>query len=520
MTENHTLPDALDLDAGRALVSLARRTIERCVEADEVPAGKPESPHDALSEPGGAFVTIERDDTLRGCCGRVESTAPLGSVVGDVAVDAARHDPRCPPVGPAELDEVTVTVTALAAPTTLPGSSPDQYPDVVDVGRHGLLVTHEPNRGVLLPQVAVDRGWDSETFLAATCRKAGLPGDAWRHPDVDVERFTARSFLECSPRGGICERRFDERDTEITECVAPDDGVLPDGKPMTDGGHPGAGNRTPAVAGQFYASSAVDLREQLADCFDHDLGPGPLATATRDGTADVLGIVSPHAGYPFSGPVAAHGFVSLAATDPETVVVLGPNHRGRGADAAVAPHDEWQTPLGSMPVDADLASAIVKESDVATYDDRTHAGEHSIEVQLPFVQYCLTDASIVPICLTRLGDENARRLGRAVAAAIERTDRSVALVSSTDLTHYDPHEVAVRSDESIVEAIEHLSTDAIATAVGDGHSMCGPWATVAGLTAATELGATAGDCLKYATSAQTGGEKHQVVGYCSATLRR
>lgn len=304
-----------------------------------------------------------------------------------------------------------------------------------------------------------------------------------------------------------------------------DDRPLPDEsesdrEPATDGGHPqDTGERPPAVTGQFYAGAAADLREQISECFRNEYGPGPLGEADTGVSGPVTALVSPHAGYPFSGPIAAHGFAALAGSDaPETVVICGPNHRGVGATAAVAPHERWRTPLGSVPVDAGLASTLVEASDLATFDDRTHVGEHSIEVQLPFLQHCLDGTSIVPVCLTRPGPPGAEELGRDIAAAVRRTGRDAVVLSSTDLTHYEDHDTAVAADEPVVDAITALNTDAIAEAVEENHSMCGPWATIAGLTAARELGASDCEQVQYATSGQTHGRTDRVVGYCSAVF--
>lgn len=290
---------------------------------------------------------------------------------------------------------------------------------------------------------------------------------------------------------------------------------------LADGGrYPRNEERPPTADGRFYAGSEADLRRQIADCFAHEIGPGPLEEATAEAAGGAVAIVSPHAGYPFSGPVAAHGFAELAAGDaPETVVVFGPNHEGFGAEVAVAPHERFRTPLGPVPIDEHLVEAVVEESADATFDERAHAGEHSIEVQLPFLQYCLDDVAVVPICTSRLGGERAERLGRDVAAAIETTGRETAIVSSTDLTHYEDHETAAAADEDVLEAIEAFDLEGLAELVGKGHSMCGPWATVAGLAAALELGAADAEILRYATSGDTGGSKNRVVGYCSAVVR-
>lgn len=518
MYDAPTLPATLDRQAGRVLVSLARETIERCVSEDSQqkprlddiePADSLDSTHEGPYEnpmeySGGAFVTIERGEKLRGCIGHIDppEDPPVWRVVRDAAIDAALHDPRCRPVEYAELDEITVSVTVLSTPQSVSVDEPEQYPDAIEVGRDGLIVSSAGKRGVLLPQVAVDHDWDEPTFLTATCKKAGLQGTYWREGNVTVERFTARTFEERAPAGEITVNRFDRLEA--------------------DGGHPVAGEREPAVAGRFYAGSTDALDEQIRTCFDDEYGPGSgdeSDSATESEDDSPLALVSPHAGYPFSGPIAAHGFATLSQ-DVDTAIVLGPNHSGNGVAAAIAPHTSWRTPLGSVAVDTDLAASIVDRSEVATFDDRTHAGEHSIEVQLPLLQHRLDDIAVVPVCLTRLGRTRAETLGYEIASVVDNSDRTVMLISSTDLTHYIPHESAVRADKPVVEAIENFDTDAIERAVTEeNHTMCGPWATVAGLTAARELGATDGQCLQYATSGQTGGDRSQVVGYCSVALR-
>jgi len=146
--------------------------------------------------------------------------------------------------------------------------------------------------------------------------------------------------------------------------------------------------RKPVVAGAFYAGTEASLRRQIEECFEHALGPGALPAPAGRAEERVLGLVSPHAGYVYSGPVAAHGFFSLASQrKPQTVVILGPNHSGLGADVAVSREDRWQTPLGQVELDAELGQSIITASQVAQWDDLAHSREHSIEVQVPFLQY-------------------------------------------------------------------------------------------------------------------------------------
>lgn len=155
---------------------------------------------------GGAFVTLERGDRLRGCCGLPEYDGPLVEAVVRAAKRATLADPRFPSVSPPELSDLTVSVTALSPSEPVPGDDPAAIREAVEVGRHGLIVSHVRATGLLLPQVPVEQGWDTREFLRGVCRKAGLPPNAWRREDVDLERFTGQVFAEREPGGPIVER--------------------------------------------------------------------------------------------------------------------------------------------------------------------------------------------------------------------------------------------------------------------------------------------------------------------------
>jgi len=502
-------PEQFDLEAGRELVSRARQAIEDAAHSEGEPTVSRDTPDGKLAAVRGVFVTIKRGERLRGCIGRPTPEKPIGAVVVEAAIDAALHDPRVSAVKPEEIGDVTVSVSVLSPPESLPTTDPDAYPEHVEVGTHGLIAERGRSRGLLLPQVAVDQDWDAETFLDETCRKAGLLPDIWRQGDVDLERFTGQVFAETAPRGAVVERPLGQ--STGTDADSRD---TADAEPRTDGGT----IREPAVAGEFYADDPDTLRTQLRESFTHEIGPGALADFESDSRP--LALVAPHAGYPYSGPIAAHSYATLAGrSKPETVIVLGPNHRRVGADVAVAPGDRWRTPLGEVSIDRELARAIVDHGDGTTFDAVAHEAEHSVEVQVPFLQYVFADVSIVPICLGAIGHDRAESLGTTLASVIERTGRDTIIVSSTDLTHYQSHDAAREADRSMCEAIETLDTDSIAQRVASGHSMCGPWATVAALRAARERGANSGDVLTYATSGDTAGSRARVVGYCSAAIR-
>lgn len=182
----------LDDQDRAALLRIARRTIESFLGDGTRPVFEDVGPR--LLEPGGAFVTLHAEGQLRGCIGTFEVTHPLAETVSRMAVAAATSDPRFPPVRPEELQEITIEISVLSPRRRI------LDPGEVQVGVHGLHVQRGTRRGVLLPQVPVEAGWDRETFLDHTCRKAGLPPEAWRDPSTLIEVFTAEVFGEHPPR--------------------------------------------------------------------------------------------------------------------------------------------------------------------------------------------------------------------------------------------------------------------------------------------------------------------------------
>ncbi|MFQ5918974.1 MAG: TIGR00296 family protein [Thermoplasmata archaeon] len=189
---------------GEAGVRLARWSVDsragRPIEA------RPER-RDAFAQPGHVFVTLNTHPggTLRGCIGFVESGRSLDDAVQRAAV-ASCHDPRFEPLGPEESDAIVVEVSLLTAPERLPAERPVEYPGLVEVGVHGLIVRQGAMSGLLLPQVATEQGWAPDEFLAQACMKAGLLPDAWFEPDVVVYRFEAEIFREVEPRGPVARR--------------------------------------------------------------------------------------------------------------------------------------------------------------------------------------------------------------------------------------------------------------------------------------------------------------------------
>ena len=274
--------------------------------------------------------------------------------------------------------------------------------------------------------------------------------------------------------------------------------------------------RQPYNAGSWYAGSREALITQLEkECFLHPLGPGKLPKPKPEAEKRLIGLVSPHAGYMYSGPVAAHGYYALSeCVKPEVVVVLGPNHYGYGSAVSMMAEGVWRTPLGDVPVNSEVAKTIQKNSKYVDIDDSAHRYEHSIELQLPFLQYVLGSFTFIPICMMLQDLEVSRDVGLAIAQALRGVKGLV--VASTDLTHYEPQSSAERKDSAVLEALEKLDEAELFKVVEELNvSMCGVGPTAAMIVAAKKLGATKCKTLKYATSGDITMDKSAVVGYAS-----
>ena len=280
------------------------------------------------------------------------------------------------------------------------------------------------------------------------------------------------------------------------------------------------GVRRPWVAGSFYPGDPEGLRRSIEECFRHRLGPGALPRRGV-GHRRIAALISPHAGYIYSGPAAAHGYYQLALDGkPSTFIILGPNHTGLGSPVAMMSEGGWETPLGVVEIDGELAQAIFKASDIIDIDEMAHLREHSIEVQLPFLQYIYgSDFRFIPICMGLQDLETSRAVGRAIAEASR--GRDVVIIASTDFSHYEPKSRAERNDRRVIEAILNLDEEGVQGAVRRyGVSMCGYGPVSAAITAAKMLGANSAELLTYYTSGDITGDYSAVVGYASIKLTR
>jgi len=268
------------------------------------------------------------------------------------------------------------------------------------------------------------------------------------------------------------------------------------------------------------------LLRQVETSYGHPFGPGQVPTL-EEGPRRIRGLVVPHAGYAYSGPIAAHSYAALAQDGwPEHFVILGPNHHGIGAPLAVCPEDHL-TPFGTVTYDMPLGEAII--GGLVESDAGAHAEEHSIEVQLPFLQHLRAEFSFVPLAMTFQEWEVAKEVGAAVAKALK--GRDAVVIASSDFTHVGPNygqmpprgttvaEFARRQDQLALEAILKLDGKALQKTIRDHDiTMCGYGPVIAMLEAATLLGAKEAKMLKYANSAEIVRDRTLAVGYGSVVV--
>lgn len=270
--------------------------------------------------------------------------------------------------------------------------------------------------------------------------------------------------------------------------------------------------RTPAVAGMFYPSEKNELKESIHQCFLHTFGPGKLPPTEEK--KKIYGIICPHAGYMYSGPIACHSFYSISSESPELFIIIGPNHWGVGCNVAAMKDCSWETPLGQVEVDSDAASELSKISNIVDLDFFSHTKEHSLEVQVPMLQEVYSKFKILPIILIDQEKNAAEEIGEAVA--IISKQKNSMIIGSSDFTHYEPNEFAHDQDKALIEPILDLDVDQFYKVLYEKNvTACGYGAIASTMIACKKLGATKGELLKYATSGDVTGDTSSVVGYGS-----
>jgi MEMO1 family protein len=283
--------------------------------------------------------------------------------------------------------------------------------------------------------------------------------------------------------------------------------------------------RRPAVAGSFYPAGEEELRRAVDGSYLHRLGPGRLPPLVSPGPAtEMKACVCPHAGYAYSGPIAAHSFLDISQlVAPGLVVVVGPNHYGLGSGVATYGEGEWETPLGRVGVDREASKRIVELTGFVDVDPEAHRREHSIEVQLPFLQRLYGSSfSFLPISLAFQEKAVARDLGKGLAQLLKEAaeaDVSAVLIASSDLTHYEPAPQAKEKDKALLKQVEALDLDAFYTTLERRNvTACGYGAIATVMEACRLLGYERGRVNAYATSGDVTGENEAVVGYPSVSF--
>jgi len=274
--------------------------------------------------------------------------------------------------------------------------------------------------------------------------------------------------------------------------------------------------RAPAVAGIFYPSDARELYQLIELSFkEQRFGPGQLPPSGEFSRQRIYGIVSPHAGYVYSGAVAANGYYETSSMNFDRIVMIGPNHYGIGTGLATVRNGIWETPLGEVEVDSELASQIAENSGILDFDDLAHSRDHCLEVQLPFLQYIKKNQfKIVPIIMIMQDKVTASEIGESIASSTRNLN--TLLIASSDFTHYEPNDEAHRKDDELIKAILSLDISNFYTTFEKLNvSACGYGAIASIMTAAKALGATKGELLRYATSGDVMGDTNNVVGYAS-----
>lgn len=263
--------------------------------------------------------------------------------------------------------------------------------------------------------------------------------------------------------------------------------------------------RKSVVSGRFYPSIKDKLEKYLEEVID----PG-------DAPVKAKAVIMPHAGYMYSGKIAAKtiGRVKI----PDNVILIGPNHTGHGTPVSIMDHGTWEMPLGNVPVNHDIASFLVSASRFIEPDSQAHLAEHSLEVQLPFLYYLNPNVSIVPITVGTQSREALESVGAAIAAASKKYD--FLIVVSSDMTHYENHEVASKKDHEALSLLCDFKRDEFADFVEDQDvSMCGFVAAYIMLTAVQEMGATEAQLVDYCTSGDVTDNKESVVGYAGVVIK-
>ena len=280
--------------------------------------------------------------------------------------------------------------------------------------------------------------------------------------------------------------------------------------------------RQPAVAGAFYPDNPEKLVELIESSFLDDTGVGHIPKLKSFEDKDYpINVMVPHAGYQYSGAIASHGYCKIVENGfPEVFIIISPNHTGFGSEISVFNEGSWITPLGNVEVDAEFADAVIDASDFASADFTAHIREHSIEVQLPFLQYFSDDFKIVPITMGRQNFVTSSDLAKAIFEAAEKLDKSYCVIASTDLSHFNNQEKANKVDAFVLEDIEEMNEFKLFEEVVQYNiTMCGYGPVMTTMSLSKKVNKNTSEILAYGTSGDVSGDFTSVVGYASGIFK-
>lgn len=266
--------------------------------------------------------------------------------------------------------------------------------------------------------------------------------------------------------------------------------------------------RMPAVAGQFYSGNAKSLSEDVSR----------LMGTVNMVPVKAVGVISPHAGLIYSGGVAGELFRRVKITD--TVIIIGPNHRGLGQRFAIDTNTQWQIPSNTFDIDQAIAHQLLSECSLLSQDSLAHTYEHSLEMQLPFIAHIKDDAKILPICVMEASLEECKEIGTAIANVIKNSPKDILIIASSDMSHYVSEKTAKYKDNLAIERVLALDPEGLYEVVHrEKISMCGIISSTIMLFASLALDVTISELVKYTTSGEVSGDYDQVVGYAGIMVR-
>lgn len=500
----------------------------------------------------GAFVSFKKRGRLRSCMGYMSEGVELARALKSSAISAAREDPRFPPIDPSEFYDLDLEVWALGGMREIEAKGAKERIEAIRVGRDGVQIVGRGRRGLLLPSVAVELGWDAKRFLDGVCDKAGLSRDAWAADDVQLFAFEGVSlkkpFVYLVGRNPELaklvadenERRAaDENSTanaapgkRPTFTFAP--GFFALNAPTSAARNAGKSGAAPveeirpaAVAGKFYPRSKAEQDAAFADFLrkiDAKNGENGQNSADKSGKIPAAGALVPHAGWVYSGFIATETLNRVEI--PETVVVFAPKHRAEGANFAVMPRRFWAFGGGqTLENDLNFVDEFCAALPEFKKDDVAHRNEHSIEVQLPILARLAPQTKVVGVLIGRTtaaeGAELAERFAQFLAEREKSGKKPPLLLISSDMNHYASDAATREIDAKALAALESLEPRRLFDVVfRDGITMCGVLPAYFVASTLKKLGKfNVATKINYGTSGDAFGDRERVVGYVGYAFR-